>query len=128
MDFQAGLMEHLAALEARDIERFAATLSRDPAARVVAPDGTQTVGYEAIREAHRGWFASEAAWTFEPTVVFSRSEGDLGFGLLDVRYAEGAVATRFMLGVVFVREVGTWRLLYDQNTPVAAAVATERAR
>jgi len=31
MDFQAGLQEHLAALRARDIERFAATLSRDAA-------------------------------------------------------------------------------------------------
>ncbi len=124
MDFQAGLQEHLAALRARDIERFAATLSRDAAARVVAPDGGTIVGYAAIREAHRGWFAAAGTWTFEPRVVFSRASGELGFALLDVTYVENGAEKRFLLSVVFAREDGTWRLLYDQNTSLAAVAAS----
>lgn len=118
MDFHGGLEEHLAALRARDIERFAATLSRDPAARVVAPDGSASVGYEAVREAHRGWFAGEVAWTFEPTVIFERTSGDLGFALLEISYAEPGLRKRFLLSLVFTREDRTWRLFYDQNTPL----------
>jgi len=128
MDFLAGLEEHLAALRARDIERFAATLSRDPAARVIAPDGSQTVGYDAIREAHRSWFLADAAWSFVPTVVFARSNADFGFALLAVAYEEAGSSSNFFLSLVFAREDGTWRLLYDQNTPLPAALATERAR
>jgi len=115
--FHQGLGEHLAALDARDIERFAATVSRDPAARVVAPDGGAIVGYEAIVEAHRGWFESDG-WTFTPNTVFERESDTLGFALLEVEYRESSSVRRFLLSLVFTLEDGTWRLLYDQNTPL----------
>ncbi len=123
MDFRTGLDEHLAALRARDIERFAATLSHDREARVIAPDGAALVGYAAIREAHRAWFAAAAPWTFEPAVVLVRTSGDLGFALLDVGYAESGAEKRFLLSLVFARENGTWRLVYDQNTSLTAVAA-----
>ena len=117
MIFHEGLREHLSAIAARDIERFAATVSRDPAARVIAPDGGAIVGFESIVEAHRGWFESDG-WTFSPTTIFERESDTLGFALLEVHYREASGAKRFLLSAVFALEDGIWRLLYDQNTPL----------
>ena len=117
VSFHDGLGEHLAAIGARDIDRFAATVSGDPAARVIAPDGSAVVGFAAILEAHRGWFESDG-WTFTPTILFERESDTLGFALLEVDYREASGAKRFLLSVVLALEVGTWRLLYDQNTPL----------
>jgi len=44
--------------------------------------------------------------------------------LLDVTYVENGAEKRFLLSVVFAREDGTWRLLYDQNTSLAAVAAS----
>ncbi len=116
MDFRDGLRAHLAAIEARDIEGFAATVSRDPDARVVGPDGTATIGYDAIVAAHRDWFASEQDWAFEPRMVFFRSCDAVGFALLDVDYRQNNSQRRFMLSLLFTYEDDAWKLLYDQNT------------
>jgi ketosteroid isomerase-like protein len=117
MSFHAGLAEHLAAISARDIDRFAATVSDDPEARVVAPDGGVVARRHAIVAAHRDWFAT-GGWTFAPQILFERTSDALGFALLDVAYREAGKQSRFLLSVVFVREDGVWRLLYDQNTPL----------
>jgi ketosteroid isomerase-like protein len=117
MSFHAGLVEHLAAISARDIDRFAATVSGDAEARVIAPDGGAIVGREAIVAAHRGWFAT-VGWTFAPQIVFERTSDGLGFALLEIDYREAEQHRRFLLSVVFAREDGIWRLLYDQNTPL----------
>jgi len=113
MTFRETLEEHLAAISARDIGRFAVTVSSDPEARVIAPDGGAIVGAEAIVEAHRDWFAGDA-WTFSPRVALTRESDGLAFGLLDVAYVEAAGTGRFLL----TREADGWRLLYDQNTPL----------
>jgi ketosteroid isomerase-like protein len=120
MTFAEALSEHLDAIAARDLGRFAATLARSPEVRVVGPDGSAIAGHDAILDAHRGWFAAPEPWTFEPDVLIARDGGDLGFALLDVRYADGGGPRRFYLTLVFVREGGTWRLLYDQNTTIAS--------
>ena len=117
MTFLETLREHLAAISARDIARFAPTISSDPQARVVAPDGGAIVGGEAILEAHRGWFAT-AGWTFAPSIVLTRESDALGFALLEVAYSEPAGTRRFLLSAVFTREGEAWRLFYDQNTPL----------
>ncbi|MBC5798533.1 MAG: nuclear transport factor 2 family protein [Candidatus Eremiobacteraeota bacterium] len=117
MEFQDGLRAHLAAIDARNIERFAATISRNPDARAIAPDGTATVGYDAIVAAHRAWFASEARWTFDPHIVLMRASETLGFALCDVDYREGASQRRFLLSLLFTYDDGAWKLFYDQNTP-----------
>jgi hypothetical protein len=116
MTFRDGLDEHLAAISARDIDRFAATVSRAPYARVIAPDGGAIVGYDAIVDAHRGWFAG-GSFTFEPRVLVERANETLGFALLDIAYTEGETK-RFLLSVVFERDDGVWKLFFDQNTPL----------
>ncbi len=106
------LEEHLAAIAARDIDRFAATVSRAPDARVIGPDGGAIVGYAAIVAAHRDWFAP-AVWTFAPRILLERVSDMLGFALLEVDYHETGVDRRFLLSVVFAREDGAWKLYFD---------------
>lgn len=118
MDFKAALATHLGAISSRNLEAFAATVSRDPEARVVGPDGAAIVGYDAIVAAHRGWLASTAQWSFEPHIRLVRAAEHLGFALLEVDYREGDTGRRFLLSLVFTRENGDWKLFYDQNTPL----------
>ncbi len=122
--FETALNAHLAAISARDIVAFSETVSCDAYARVIGPDGTATIGYEAIVAAHRGWFESGAAWTFEPSIVLCRSSEALGFALLEVAYLEGTAQRRFLLSLIFTREAGVWKLFYDQNTPLPIASVT----
>lgn len=110
------LDEHLAAIAARDIDRFAATLSRAPDARVIGPGGGAIVGYAAIVAAHRDWFGAPTTWTFAPSILLERVSDSLGFALLEVDYHETGVDRRFLLSVVFAREDGAWKLYFDQNT------------
>lgn len=119
--FETALQEHLDALRARDIERFAATLSHDDALCVVAPDGTRTTGFAAVRDAHAGWFAAPERWTFEPAERWRFVTDTMGLVLLEVRYRNGpdAQPSRFLLSLAFANEHGTWRFVYDQNTPLA---------
>ncbi len=118
MEFRTTLDEHLAAIAARDIDRFAATLSRDPQARVVGPDGSAIVGHDAIVAAHRAWFASETDWSFQPHIVLLRTGKEFGFVLLEVDYRDETAQRRFLLSLLFTREDDAWKLFYDQNTPL----------
>lgn len=120
--FRDALDEHLAALQARDIDRFAATLGSD----AITVDGAArtTRGTDAVARAHAAWFASADRWSFEYEVTYARELGDAGIALLDVRYRnEPAVeAARFVLSLVFERGVdGEYRMIFDQNTPTRAA-------
>ncbi len=121
-DFKTALATHLGAISARDIATFGATISRDPEARVVGPDGAEIIGYEAIVAAHRDWFSSSAQWSFEPQIRLVRAAEHLSFALLEVDYREGGSRQRFLLSVIFLRENGAWKLWYDQNTPLSEGV------
>lgn len=116
--FLAALNEHIRAIQARDLARFAATVTGGDDVRLIGPGGSQLIGREAILGAHRDWFAS-GAFTFRPRVVWHRETEEMGLALLDVEYADpGGMPTRFLLSLVFVREAdGAFRLVYDQNTP-----------
>ena len=121
LSFRDALAEHLAALGARDIERFARTLSASPELRVVGPQGAITTGYDAVRSSHARWFTSAAAWTFESTELWRQAGSDVGLSLHSVTYRDepSAKPIRFLLLFAFAREAdGGWRLVYDQNTPL----------
>lgn len=119
--FAIALHEHLDALDARDAERFARTVSRPGPVCVVGPRGVVTEGFAHILDAHRAWFAEPERWSFQWREVWRRSGEDFGVALLDVTYRNVAdeAPVRFMLSLVFAREDdGEWRLIYDQNTPL----------
>ena len=116
--FSEALDAHLTAISEREAERFARTLHPD--VRLIGPSGTMIRGYEEALAAHRSWF-SEPDWTFEPTIVWRQQEGNAAWALADVRYHAAEQKNRFLLFLLFVQQGGEWKLLYDQNTPLAPA-------
>lgn len=117
--FRAALDEHLAALQARDIARFAATLGDD--VMVIDGKGAITRGTEAVRASHAAWFAMPERWTFDYTVIATRENDGWGFALLDVtyRHVPDVNANRFLLSLAFEADArGTYRFVFDQNTPL----------
>lgn len=117
--FQAALDEHLAALQARDAERFAATLGDDVV--VVDGRGAITHGTDAVLRSHAGWFAAPEQWSFLYRILFARETATSGLALLEVtyRHTPQADAARFLLSLVFERDAaGAFKFVYDQNTPL----------
>ncbi|HEY0393531.1 MAG TPA: nuclear transport factor 2 family protein [Candidatus Elarobacter sp.] len=119
--FQAALDEHLGALQARDVERFAATLGDDVV--VVDGAGTLTRGTAGVLRSHAEWFGSPDPWTFAYETIFARETVSSGLALIDVtyRHTPAAEPARFLLSLVFERDAGgTFKFVYDQNTPLTA--------
>ena len=113
------LVEHLGALQARDLERFAATLGQD----VMVVDGRGTIreGRETVLAAHADWFASPDRWRFDYVVRRMYDSENAGLALIEVTYHQtpDAAEQRFLLALYFARDDGgSWRFLYDQNTPL----------
>ena len=117
--FRGALDEHLAALQARDVARFQATLGED----VVVVDGGGEIkrGTGAVLESHAEWFGLPVRWRFDYDVLFTRETSSSGLALLNVSYTHepGADPVRFLLSLVFERdEGGAFKFVYDQNTPL----------
>jgi ketosteroid isomerase-like protein len=117
--FREALDEHLAALQARDAARFAATLGDDAA--VVDGGGAITRGTDAVLRSHAEWFDAPEPWTFAYELVLARETPTAGLALIDVtyRHTPDAEPARFLLSLVFERGAdGAYKLVYDQNTPL----------
>jgi ketosteroid isomerase-like protein len=108
--------DHITAITERDIDLFAATLSRDDL-RFVGADGSILDGYENVVAAHRDWFANED-WTFDPMVVWMRETRQMALIATWVRYVEKGAERAFVLTFGLVREPQHgWKIVFDQNTP-----------
>jgi uncharacterized protein (TIGR02246 family) len=122
MNFSEALDEHLGALQAKDVARFAATLGDD--ATVVDGRGARTRGTAAVLQSHAEWFAAPEPWSFEYDVIFTRVFEGAALALIDVTYRHTPAASpaRFVLSLVFARDAaGGWKFVYDQNTPLPNA-------
>ena len=111
------LEEHLESISERDIDRFAATLATDDV-RFVGGNGQIIEGRENVVAAHRDWFMNDA-WRFDPQILWTREEDGAAWALIRVQYKENGAERQFLLLFLFVNEDGNWRLVYDQNTPIA---------
>ena len=118
MDFAGAVEHHLAAVSARDLPTYTATLHDDVA--VVLPDGKLIEGRAAVTEFNRDWFADpDWSWTLEP--IRSVSDDSAGVALFAVTYddldADGKpYAMNYLLSLTFTRPGDRWLLLHDQNT------------
>lgn len=86
--------------------------------RFVGGDGRVIEGKENIVAAHREWFMDDS-WTFDPEMLWTREQADSGWALTLVHYNENGKTRDFLLLFLFIDEDGVWKLVYDQNTPVA---------
>jgi len=118
--FQEAIDEHLGAVQARDTDRFEATLGRDVA--VVDGRGRITRGIDDVLRAHAEWFRAPERWAFDYDVLLTRETASSGFALLDVtyRHTPESEPSRFLLSLLFERDTdGVFKFVYDQNTPLA---------
>lgn len=114
--FEDALRDHLDAIDARDADAFERTLHDD--VRLVGPGGSIIEGRSEAAQAHRTWFA-EDDWRFDPAVIWREERAGAAWALASVTYTSRGDASRFLLFLLFVSDGGSWKLLYDQNTPLA---------
>ncbi|MBN6050673.1 SgcJ/EcaC family oxidoreductase, partial [Nonomuraea sp. RK-328] len=118
VEFSQALDAHLAAIEARDLEGYLATVHQDIS--LILPNGTLLRGKEAVAEFHTAWFAN-TDWSTRTETVRAETAGDAAFALLSVVYddldPEGKPYRKpYYLTLYFTRTDGRWLLVHDQNT------------
>ena len=117
---------HLAAINARDLDALLATVTAGEQLTLILPNGKVLETREQYRQLHVDWFA-ESDWRMQFEVQQLHEYGDVGVALVKyqslARQADGSYTTRreALLSLVFRRENGQWRLVYDQNTVIPPA-------
>ena len=120
---RATLDAHLAAIQARDLDGLLATVTGGSQLTLILPNGNILRTREEYRQLHVEWFA-EQDWKMVFEVLEVRELGDAGVGLVKYQAQElqpdGTYRTRreALLSLVFTREAGSWRLVFDQNTVI----------
>ena len=114
---------HLAAIQARDLDGLLATVTSGPQLTLILPNGNVLRTREEYRQLHVEWFA-EKDWKMVFEVLEVRELGDAGVALVKYQaqalQADGTYQTRreALLSLLFAREAGSWRLVFDQNTVI----------
>ncbi|MFB9180266.1 YybH family protein [Dactylosporangium sucinum] len=120
------LAEHLAALDRKDLEAYAATLADEVV--LILPDGQVLAGKPAVVELHRQLFA-DGSWTQERTVRTVTTVGSTGWVLIEYRFftvdADGRIVsdTNAYFTLTYAHVDGRWLVVADQNTRKAPAAA-----
>ena len=115
--FREALGRHLLAIEKRDLQTFADTVS-ERNLLVVTSDGRVMRSKDELVEAHRAWFA-KPDWTLHARQVELVETADVGFGLFHLDYREPpSLRQESYLTLVFQRRGGKWLMVLDQSTPV----------
>ena len=118
MDFPDALNRHLAAIGARDLDGYLATLHPDVS--LITPNGTLLTGLEEVAKFHRDWFG-DPDWSWELDLRRTVTAGDAGLAIFAADYhdldGQGVpYDLSYLLTLVFVRHGAQWLLLHDQNT------------
>jgi uncharacterized protein (TIGR02246 family) len=117
------LDRHLAAINARDLDALLSTVTAGAPLTTILPNGTVLDTREQYRQLHVDWF-KDRDWRMVFEVQDLRVIGDTGIARVrydaqaraaDRRYASKRQA---ILTLLFAREPGGWRLVYDQNTVI----------
>jgi uncharacterized protein (TIGR02246 family) len=122
MTFRDALRVHLAAIQARDLDAFAATLPEDTMV-LVTSDGRLMRRVSEVLDMHAAWFANPH-WTLDAAEVHVEEGPGMGAALLRLDYREtppaggAAVGQISYLTLIFRERGGRWVLVQDQNTPV----------
>jgi ketosteroid isomerase-like protein len=123
--FEAAVRQHLAAIAARDLDAFLPTLTTGDALTMIAPNGVKFDTRGQFVDFHRQWFATQDDGRYEAEIVRIIESPTIGHALINYRYSfkepNGKPQTiDSWLALTFALESGTWRLVFDQNTSLAA--------
>jgi uncharacterized protein (TIGR02246 family) len=119
--FREALGRHLLAIEDRDLETLADTVSPDGLLLVMS-DGKLVRSTGEFIEAHRGWFAMKH-WRLEVKPVHLYETAQLGVAVLHLEYRETPperqpTRQESILSLIFENRGGKWLMVQDQNTPI----------
>ena len=120
--FEPQVERHIAAIENRNLGEIEATITAREDLLLVLPSGKVSRTRADYLDFHRALFANQS-WrmTFEP--VHFQTYGRYGHALYRVTFdGDGAgptPASPAYLTLGFRLEQGEWRLVHDQNTPIA---------
>ena len=125
---RAAVETHLAAIAARDMDALLPTLTRGPDPTMIAPNGFKLDTRQHFVDFHRQWFAAKDGARLESEIVRLIETPSLGHALIRSRYTsqgqDGRTQTSTTwLALTFALETGTWRLVFDQNTPIETPAA-----
>ena len=113
--FREALGRHLLAIENRDLDALAATLS--PGLILITADGKLIRTKSEFLELHRGWFAMKD-WKLTAKPVQFVEDPALGVAVLHLDYEEPGKRQESYLTLVFRRVGSEWLMVQDQNTPI----------
>jgi len=129
--FRAAVEAHLSAVARRDMDALLPTLTGGHELTMIAPDGHKFSTRREYVDFHRQWFAAKDDGKFEIEIIRTIESPALGHALVKYRYSskdESGTprATVAWLALTFALENGSWRLVFDQNTLIAAPPAPSR--
>jgi uncharacterized protein (TIGR02246 family) len=118
VEFAAAVNRHLAAVTARDLDGYLATVHQDVA--LILPNGRLVEGRDAVAEFHQEWFG-DPDWSWVLSPVRTVTAGPTGVAVVAVEYhdLDGAgrpYEMRYLLSLTFASQEGDWLLVHDQNT------------
>ena len=123
--FRTGVETHLATIAARDLDALLPTLTGGNELTMIAPNGVKFDTRQQFVDFHRQWFAAKDDGKLAFEIVRLVESPALGQALIKYRYSfkDGAGAQQVSnswLALTFALEQGSWRLVFDQNTLIAA--------
>ena len=125
MTFTQTLTHHLEAIQNRDLNTFASTLSNSDDLTIILPNGSMIQGFDAVVDFHRNWFADDD-WSMNLELVKQWQTSDMGTAIYKVAYHDldpdgTPYQLAYLLTLIFANEGDEWRLVHDQNTMCSEA-------
>ena len=118
---RAVVAEHLAAIQARDLDALMGTVTNGDSITVIFPNGEAIHTRQEFVDLHTEWFAEEG-WSvvYEPRQYIEGT--NLATVLVHYTITDGTPASgrQTLLALTFRREDESrqWRLVFDQNTRI----------
>jgi ketosteroid isomerase-like protein len=122
--FRAAVEAHLAAVSARNMKALLPTLTGENDLVMIAPNGFKYDTRDQYVAFHEQWFASKDRGRLSAEIVHLIESPTMGHALVKYRYSfvdptDKPQSIDSWLTLTFKLEYGRWRLVFDQNTPIA---------
>jgi len=127
-DFDAAVRAHLESIANRDIDAFAAHLTRGETLYTIVQNGHAFTTPAELVAIHEQWFA-DPGWTWQGEVVHRVVGEDMGMALIRYEYRASENDPPFATWLVYVFQLqdGEWRIVHDQNTALDYAAFARSA-
>lgn len=120
-DFEKAIQDHFDTITNRDIDAFAAHMTRSKTMYTIVQNGHAFITPEEIIAVHRDWF-KDPQWTWKGSLVHSVVGADVGMALVKYEYCAKPGDAPLSTWLVYVLRIeeGEWRIVHDQNTLISA--------